>query len=182
MRNEQRNRRGGYKWQTKYRFEYRKRHENGEKSKRSVNNKGNDGENDSMESCQKHDNKGTRKTKENGKEHQQGSKSKERSERNRISGTNRFNVLRSLYNKDELNINFEQRKIVDDMISKENDKENEGMEEWTEGMKRYFRGRKEMFNAAKENEENEDVVEIECVEGNDILSNEVEGGGGSILN
>ncbi|GKC77042.1 hypothetical protein Tco_1127816 [Tanacetum coccineum] len=152
MRNEQRNRRGGYKWQTKYRFEYRKRHENGEKSKRSVNNKGNDGENDSMESCQKHDNKGTRKTKENGKEHQQGSKSKERSERNRISGTNRFNVLRSLYNKDELNINFD------------------------------FRGRKEMFNAAKENEENEDVVEIECVEGNDILSNEVEGGGGSILN
>ncbi|GKB49652.1 RNA-directed DNA polymerase, eukaryota, reverse transcriptase zinc-binding domain protein [Tanacetum coccineum] len=130
----------------------------------------------------KHNNEGTRKTKENGKEHQQGSNSKERSERNGISGTNRFDVLRSLCNEDELNINFEQRKIVDDMISKENDKENKGMEEWSEGMKQYFRGRKEMFNAAKENQENEDVVEIECVEGNDILRNEVEGGGGSILN
>ncbi|GKB61171.1 RNA-directed DNA polymerase, eukaryota, reverse transcriptase zinc-binding domain protein [Tanacetum coccineum] len=66
---------------------------------------------------------------------------------------------------EELIPNTEQRKIVDEFMSKNNGDNNVGMNGWNEDMKRYYRDRKELFNAAKEIEENEDVIEEECVKG-----------------
>ncbi|GJW98954.1 hypothetical protein Tco_0180762 [Tanacetum coccineum] len=62
--------------------------------------------------------------KDNRKVHQVGSTSVENSNRKGMLGSNRFNLLDSLVNEEELVPNTDQRKIVDEFLSKKNDANN----------------------------------------------------------
>ncbi|GJR54688.1 hypothetical protein Tco_1405209 [Tanacetum coccineum] len=93
----------------------------------------------------------------------------------------RFTLLDSLVNEEDLVPNKNQRKIVDEVLSKESNGKGKNGERngWTEEMKRYYKDRKEMFDAAKYLKENEDVLEEDGDENNNVLRNMVEGSGDS---
>nr|GEU86593.1 hypothetical protein [Tanacetum cinerariifolium] len=96
-----------------------------------------------------------------------------------VLGSNRFTLLDSLVNEEDLVPNTNQRKIVDEVLSKESNGKNRERNRWTEDMKRYYRDRKEMFDVARDLEENKDVLEEDGDENNNVLRNKVEGSGGS---
>ncbi|GJY43525.1 RNA-directed DNA polymerase, eukaryota, reverse transcriptase zinc-binding domain protein [Tanacetum coccineum] len=111
------------------------------------------------------------------KMYQEGSSSMESSNEGGILGSNRFTLLESLVNEEELVPNADQRKIVDEFLCKKNDVNNMEMNDWSEDMKRYYRDKKELFDAAREIKENEDVLDENCGVENTVLRNEVEGVG-----
>ncbi|GKE54523.1 RNA-directed DNA polymerase, eukaryota, reverse transcriptase zinc-binding domain protein [Tanacetum coccineum] len=78
----------------------------------------------------------------------EGSTSVENSNRKGMLGFNRFTLLDSLINEEELVPNTDQRKIVDEFLSKKNDANNMEMNGWNEDMKMYYRDKKELFDAA----------------------------------
>nr|GEX12402.1 RNA-directed DNA polymerase, eukaryota, reverse transcriptase zinc-binding domain protein [Tanacetum cinerariifolium] len=148
MWNDRKNVKVNTKWQTNNRFEYRRRKEDESKGKELEDNEGINDEVNGMKRSKEQDSGGSRNFKDNDKE----------------------------FNEEELVPNTDQRKIVDEALSKGSDDNNGGVNEWNEDMKRHYRDRKELFNAAKEIEENEDVMEEVCIESNNVLRNEVEGG------
>ncbi|GJT68150.1 ATPase, F1/V1/A1 complex, alpha/beta subunit [Tanacetum coccineum] len=173
--NDKRNIRGNTNWQGNNRFEYRERKENGVKDKR-LEEKGIDGNDVGKNKNMEQSSDEVRNVKEmnNNKENQEGNG-------NGILGSNRFTLLNSLVNEEDLVPNIEQRKVVDEFLSKEKEGSHGKINKWTEEMKRYYRDRKELFNATIEIEENEDVMEDEFDQCNSVLGNEVEGMGGTIL-
>nr|GEV73045.1 ATPase, F1/V1/A1 complex, alpha/beta subunit, zinc knuckle CX2CX4HX4C [Tanacetum cinerariifolium] len=174
IRNERRNVRGYNQWKTKNKFEYRKRKKDEEKGKGLNDNGGIDVGDYGFKTSNMQASGGSRNTKDNEKGSQKGSTSVDNNNRNGILGSNRFTLLNSLINGEDLIPNAEQRIIVDEFLSRKNEDNNVGMNGWTEEMKRYYRDRKKLFNASKEIEENEDVMEEECDEGSNVSRNEVE--------
>ncbi|GKD94282.1 hypothetical protein Tco_1374119 [Tanacetum coccineum] len=97
-------------------------------------------------------------------------------------GSNRFTLLDSLVNEEELTPTIDQRKIVDKFLSNKSTAKNIEMNGWSEDMKRYYRDKKELFDAAQEMEKNEDVLDENFGVENVVLRNEAEGIGRDILN
>ncbi|GJT55854.1 hypothetical protein Tco_0990908 [Tanacetum coccineum] len=93
--------------------------------------------------------RGNIKEKDNVKINQEGSTSKENRNGDGVLGSNRFTLVNSLIDEEELVPNIDQRKIVDELLNRKNDVNNEEMNGWNKEMKRYFRDRKELFDAAK---------------------------------
>ncbi|GKB96212.1 RNA-directed DNA polymerase, eukaryota, reverse transcriptase zinc-binding domain protein [Tanacetum coccineum] len=158
MWNDRRNVRVNTKWQTNNRFEYRRRKEDESKGKGLENNEGINDEANGMKRSNEHASEGSRNFKDKDKECQEGSTDTNNSNKNGMLASNGFTLLNSLVNEEDLVPNTDQRKIVDEFLSKGSDDNNGGMNEWNEDMKRYYRDRKEIFDAAKEIKENEDVI------------------------
>ncbi|GJR98840.1 hypothetical protein Tco_0271014 [Tanacetum coccineum] len=174
MRFERRNIRGNNKWQYNNRFEYRQRKEDKVKEIDE-----NANEQVSKEDRQE---KEMGKDKENEVSNREGSTSQGSRNENGVLGTNRFTLLDSLVDEEELSPNIEQRKIVDEFLSKGNKNNKEEILGWNENMKRYYRDKKEIFDAVQEYEQNENILDENYVDKNDVLRNEVEGVGRDILN
>ncbi|GJV35747.1 hypothetical protein Tco_1408224 [Tanacetum coccineum] len=115
----------------------------------------------------------------NDKIHQEGSTSMDNI-RDGILGSNRFTLIDSLINEDDLVPNTNQRKIVDEFLNKEIIGKSGDRNKWIEEMKRYYRDRKEMFDANKDLEECEDVLDTNGDENYNVMRNEMEGPGGSL--
>ncbi|GJR52988.1 hypothetical protein Tco_1403509 [Tanacetum coccineum] len=111
------------KWQQNSRFEYRRRREDEGKEKYVNRNKGMGMEANVINTNNEKDNGGNHKGK---KDHEKVCK--------------RFTLLNSLINDEELIPNIDQRKIVDEFLSKKNDNNSMGMNGWTEEMKRIPNG------------------------------------------
>ncbi|GKA86412.1 RNA-directed DNA polymerase, eukaryota, reverse transcriptase zinc-binding domain protein [Tanacetum coccineum] len=175
---DRRNVNGNKNWQRQNAFEYRKRQEN------VANVRGSDGNDTINESSGgKREEKEKKDTGEennnvNDKKKQDESSS-EGNNRDGILGSNRFTLLDSLINEEDLVPNTEQRKIVDEFLSKGSNGNDGERKDWTEEMKRYYRDRKEMFDATKDLELNEDVLEVDNDENHNVMRNEVEGPGGN---
>ncbi|GJT64032.1 hypothetical protein Tco_1015512 [Tanacetum coccineum] len=173
--NDWRNVKGNNKWQTNNEFEYRKKQDNEVKDKRAGVNDNSDGK---MEDKGKKGNN-EENEKVNDKIHQEGSTSMDNI-RDGILGSNRFTLIDSLINEDDLVPNTNQRKIVDEFLIKEIIGKSGDRNGWIEEMKRYYRDRKEMFNATKDLEECEDVLDTDGDENYNVMRNEMEGPGGSL--
>ncbi|GKA33100.1 RNA-directed DNA polymerase, eukaryota, reverse transcriptase zinc-binding domain protein, partial [Tanacetum coccineum] len=167
MRFERRNIRGNNKWQYNNRFEYRQRKEDKEK--------GIDENANEQVSKEDRQEKEMEKDKENEVSNKEGSTSQGSRNENGVLGTNRFTLLDSLVDEEELSPNIEQRKIVDEFLSKGNKNNKEEILGWNENMKRYYRDKKELFDAVQEYEQNKDILDENYVDKNDVLRNEVEG-------
>nr|GEY32968.1 hypothetical protein [Tanacetum cinerariifolium] len=144
------------KWQQNNRFEYRRRKENKVKEK-------------------------DKEFKDSQKVEEKGSTSKKNNNEGGILGSNRFTLLDSLVNEEELVPTTDKRKIVDDFLHKKCEMNNMEMNDWSEEMKRYYRDKKELIDAAKEMKENEDVLDENDDVDNIVLRNEVEGAGRNLM-
>ncbi|GJZ66378.1 RNA-directed DNA polymerase, eukaryota, reverse transcriptase zinc-binding domain protein [Tanacetum coccineum] len=158
------------KWNQNNRFEYKLRKGDEGKGKEAAGNKEKNVGNTNNEQA----NRENMKKKDNEKMNQEGSTSKENRNRNGVLGSNKFTLLNALIDEEELVPNIDQRKIVDEFLSRNKNANNGEMNGWNE-MKRYFRDRKELFDAVQDIEENEDVMDENYKERNNVLRNEVEG-------
>ncbi|GKD78583.1 ATPase, F1/V1/A1 complex, alpha/beta subunit, partial [Tanacetum coccineum] len=165
--NDWRNVKGNNKWQTNNEFEYRKKQDNEVKDKRAGVNDNSDGK------MEDKGNKGNNEENEkvNDKIHQEGSTSMDNI-RDGILGSNRFTLIDSLINEDDLVPNTNQWKIVDEFLNKEIIGKSGDRNGWIEEMKRYYRDRKEMFDATKDLEECEDVLDTDGDENYNVMRNE----------
>ncbi|GKE03986.1 RNA-directed DNA polymerase, eukaryota, reverse transcriptase zinc-binding domain protein, partial [Tanacetum coccineum] len=159
------------KWNQNNRFEYKLRKEDEGKGKEAAGNKEKNIGNTNNEQA----NRKNMKKKDNEKMNQEGSTSKENRNGKGVLGSNRFTLLNALIDEEELVPNIDQRKIVDEFLSRNKNANNGEMNRWNEEMKRYFRDRKELFDAVQDTEENEDVMDENYDERNNVLRNEVEG-------
>ncbi|GJY87461.1 RNA-directed DNA polymerase, eukaryota, reverse transcriptase zinc-binding domain protein [Tanacetum coccineum] len=119
--NRMRNVRGHNQWQINNKFEYRKRKEDegkGVLSDSTDDNEGIDAEDDGLKTSNMQTSGGSRNTKDTKKGSQKGSTSVDNSNRSGILGSNRFTLLNSLINKEDLSPNIEQRMIVDEFLTK----------------------------------------------------------------
>ncbi|GJT48498.1 RNA-directed DNA polymerase, eukaryota, reverse transcriptase zinc-binding domain protein [Tanacetum coccineum] len=165
------------KWQQNNKFEYRMSRENEGKEKDVNGGTNKDSGTNVMSTNNEKASDGKKEKNDNQKVHQEGSTSMESSNGGGILRSNRFTLLDSLVNEEELVPNTDQRKIVDEFLCKKNDVNNMEMNGWSEDMKRYYRDKKELFDAAREIEENEDVLDENYGVENNVLRNEVKGVG-----
>nr|GFC95655.1 hypothetical protein [Tanacetum cinerariifolium] len=90
-------------------------------------------------------------------------------------GSNRFTLLDSLVNEEELVTNTDQIEIMHEFLSKKNDANNMEINGWSEDMKRHYMDKKELFDAAKEIRKNKDVLDDNYGVENVVLKNEMHG-------
>ncbi|GJT01792.1 RNA-directed DNA polymerase, eukaryota, reverse transcriptase zinc-binding domain protein [Tanacetum coccineum] len=173
--------RGNNTWQKRKKFEYKEIKVDERKDKGIDQNVKSYDQTIGIQKSNEQASGGSRSSKEHVEEIQERSVNNINSNSDGVLGSNRFTLLNSLVNEEDLVPNTQQRRIVDEFLSKGNNEKNEVMNGWNEDMKRYYRDRKEMFDAAKEIEENEDVMEENCNINNSVLENEVEGAEVEIL-
>nr|GEX56163.1 zinc knuckle CX2CX4HX4C [Tanacetum cinerariifolium] len=124
---------------------------------------------------------GKMKKRDNKKMHREGSTSVENSNGKGMLGSNRFTLLDSLVNEEELVPNTDQMEIMHKFLSKKNDANNMEMNGWSEDMKRHYMDKKELFDAAQEIRKNKDVLDDNYGVENVVLRNEMHGVGRNIL-
>ncbi|GKD28008.1 hypothetical protein Tco_1234222, partial [Tanacetum coccineum] len=85
---------------------------------------------------------------------------------------NRFTLLESLVNEEELVPSIEQRKVVDEVLRRKIDASDSDMNGWNEETKRYYKDRKELFDVAAELERDEDIIDGHSEEEEYVIRNE----------
>ncbi|GKD31896.1 hypothetical protein Tco_1242674 [Tanacetum coccineum] len=94
---------------------------------------------------------------------------------------NRFTLLGSLVNEEELVPSIEQIKVVDEILRRKIDASDGDMNGWNVKMKRYYKDRKELFNVALELERDEDIIDGHFEAEEYVIRNEVNGMDRNIL-
>ncbi|PWA73228.1 hypothetical protein CTI12_AA167540 [Artemisia annua] len=92
-----------------------------------------------------------------------------------VIGNNRYSVLNTLGDGEELKPNIEERKLVDSVLETNGDPTVNEWESWNDEMKRYYKDKKELIVADKNLENEEDVVQDLSSNGDSMIRNEVEG-------
>ncbi|GJU45307.1 RNA-directed DNA polymerase, eukaryota, reverse transcriptase zinc-binding domain protein [Tanacetum coccineum] len=104
------------KWQQTNRFEYRRRRENEGKEKDVHGGKNKESRTIEMNTNNEKASDGKMEKNDNKKVHQEGSTSMESSNEGGILGSNRFTLLDSLINEEEIVLNTDEKKIVDEFL------------------------------------------------------------------
>ncbi|PWA66504.1 ATPase, F1/V1/A1 complex, alpha/beta subunit, Zinc knuckle CX2CX4HX4C [Artemisia annua] len=92
-----------------------------------------------------------------------------------IIGDNRYVVLESLVEEENLQPSIEDRKLVDSVLETNVDPTVTEWDRWNDGMKVYYKGKKELIDAVNKVLNEEDVVHDLSSNGDSMLRNEIEG-------
>ncbi|GJT58168.1 RNA-directed DNA polymerase, eukaryota, reverse transcriptase zinc-binding domain protein [Tanacetum coccineum] len=132
------------KWQQNNRFKYRRRRENQVKEKDVHGGTDKNSKINEINNKNEKANDGQKEFKDSQKVQEKGSTSKESNNEGGILGSNRFTLLDSLVNEEELVPTTNKRKIANDFLHKKCEINNMEMNDWSEEMKSYSDKQKEV--------------------------------------